>query len=298
MRNPRLFLPAASGHEGSSIAVAEFLRFRDFFYRHTGIFFAENKRYYVDRRLESRMAAIGSPSFQAYFALLLADSGGEEMKQLVSRFTINETYFYREEHQFRCLSRNLLPDIVARKRRDRPIRIWSVPCSTGEEPYSIAIWLLENWPEVDLHEIEIVGSDIDAEALRLAESGLYGPRALARLPPGVLARYFEPATEGSRRLVPALRDSVQFTRANLVDAAQMARYRGFDIVFCRNLLIYFDDASRRLAVENIYDCLAPGGYVCLGHSESMSRISSLFTIRRFPDAIVYQKQEQARGEGG
>jgi chemotaxis protein methyltransferase CheR len=280
--------PAAAS-AGSRITDAEFLRFRDFFYRHTGIFFAENKRYYVDKRIEDRIAATASPSFQSYFALLRADLGGEEMKQLVSRFTVNETYFYREEHQFRCMSASLLPATVAGRQRDRPIRIWSVPCSTGEEPYSIAIWLLENWAEVDRYDVEIIGSDIDAEALRLAVGGLYGPRALMRLSPAVRARYFEPVTEGGWRLGQALRDSVQFTRVNLVDAAQTAAYRGFDIVFCRNLLIYFDDASRRLAVENIYDCLAPGGYVCLGHSESMSRITPLFEVRRFPDAIVYRK---------
>ncbi len=291
--------PARPGpsNAGRGITDAEFLRFRDFFYRHTGIFFAENKRYYVDKRIEDRVAATGSPSFQSYFALLLADLGGEEMKQLVSRFTVNETYFYREEHQFRCMSSNLLPGLLASRRHDRPIRIWSVPCSTGEEPYSIAIWLLENWAEVDHYDVEIIGSDIDTTALRQAQAGIYSPRALMRLPLAVRARYFEPAAGDNWCLVQALRDSVQFTKVNLVDTTQTAAYRGFDIVFCRNLLIYFDDASRRLAVENIYDCLAPGGYVCLGHSESMSRITPLFEIRRFPDAIVYRKPEQTRGEG-
>jgi chemotaxis protein methyltransferase CheR len=292
-------LPARPGPSGGGTGItdAEFLRFRDFFYRHTGIFFAENKRYYVDKRIEDRIAATDSPSFQSYFALLRAGQGGEEMKQLVSRFTVNETYFYREEHQFRCMSTSLLPAILAGRRRDRPIRIWSVPCSTGEEPYSIAMWLLENWPEVDRYDVEITGSDIDTDALRIAQAGTCGPRALMRLPSAVKARYFEQLAGGHWRLVHALRDSVQFTHVNLVDATQTAAYRGFDIVFCRNLLIYFDDASRRLAVENIYDCLAPGGFVCLGHSESMSRISPLFEVRRFPDAIVYQKPEQTGGEG-
>lgn len=282
------------GSASARITDEEFLRFRDFFYRHTGIFFAENKRYYVDKRLEDRIAATEAPSFQSYFALLRADTAGEEMERLISRFTVNETYFYREDHQFRCLSGSLLPRIAAKKRRGQPIRIWSVPCSTGEEPYSIAIWLLENWAEVDLHEIEIIGSDIDAEVLRAAAEGLYGPRALMRLPPAIISRYFEPAGSGSYRVIPALRDSIRFTRANIIDPAQAMAYRGFDVIFCRNLLIYFDDASRRQAAENLYDCLSPGGYICLGHSESMSRISSLFQVRRFPEAIVYQKP----GEGG
>ncbi len=296
MRLPDPLRPVPSAPV-SRITDAEFLRFRDFFYRHTGIFFAENKRYYVDKRLEDRITATGSSSFQTYFALLRAELAGEEMRQLISRFTVNETYFFREEHQFRCLSTSLLPEIVARKRRGQPIRIWSIPCSTGEEPYSIAIWLLENWPEVDLHDIEILGSDIDADALRIAREGVYGPRALMRLSPDILARYFEPLGDGRQRLAEALRDSVQFTRANLVDPGQTGAYRGLDVIFCRNLLIYFDDASRRLAAENLYDCLSPGGHVCLGHSESMSRISSLFQVRRFPDAIIFRKPEQEGGGG-
>src|SRR5262249_53238913 len=111
------------------------------------------------------------------------------------------------------------------------------------------------------------------------------------LPQHVIGRYFTVVGDDAWQIDPGLRDSITFTRANLVDPQEMAQYRGFDIVFCRNVLIYFDDASRRLAAENIYDCLAPGGYVCLGHSETMSRISPLFRVCRFSDAIVYQRPE-------
>lgn len=290
---------AAKPPEAGQVRITddEFRRFRDFFYRRTGMHFADAKRYYVDKRLAERIAATGSPSFQSYFALLRSGPAGE-LEQLINRFTINETYFLREEHQFRCLVADLLPEIVAHKRPGQAIRIWSLPCATGEEAYSIAIWLLEQWAEVDRYEVEIIGSDIDTEALRAAETGLYGPRSLMRLPPAWVARYFEPArdSDGARRIVPALRESVRFTRVNLVDPAQTALYRSFDVVFCRNLLIYFDDASRRLAAENLYDCLAPEGFICLGHSESMSRISSLFTVRRFEDAVVYQKPAERLGD--
>jgi chemotaxis protein methyltransferase CheR len=115
-----------------------------------------------------------------------------------------------------------------------------------------------------------------------------------RLSPGVVDRYFDRIEGDQVRIDSGLRDSVRFTRANLIDGQDMARYRGFDIVFCRNVLIYFDDASRRLAAENLYDCLRPGGYICLGHSETMSRISSLFTVCRFPDATVYQRPKAGR----
>jgi chemotaxis protein methyltransferase CheR len=115
-----------------------------------------------------------------------------------------------------------------------------------------------------------------------------------RLSPAVVDRYFERLEKDEVRIDPGLRDSVQFTRANLIDRSDMARYRNFDIVFCRNVLIYFDDASRRIAAENLYDCLRPGGYICLGHSETMSRISPLFSVCRFPEAIVYQRPEADR----
>jgi chemotaxis protein methyltransferase CheR len=150
---------------------------------------------------------------------------------------------------------------------------------------------MENWRLVDSYNIEIVGSDIDTRALKAAAEGIYGVRALMRLPQDMIGRYFQPVADGEYQIDPGLRESIQFTRANLIDPSEMARYRGFDIVFCRNVLIYFDDSSRRIAAENLYDCLGAGGYICLGHSETMSRISPLFRVCRFSDAIVYQRPE-------
>jgi chemotaxis protein methyltransferase CheR len=269
-------------------------RLCDFLYRRTGMSFADNKRYYIDRRLAERIAATGAASFQAYFGILRSDAD-REIEHLVNAFTVNETYFNREDHQLRCMTSDLLADTVRAKKAGEPIRIWSMPCSTGEEPYSIAIWLMENWPEVDSYDIEIVGSDIDTRVLEAAAAGIYGERALMRLTRDVIDRYFQPVARGSYQVDPGLRDSIQFTRANLIDPQDMARYRGFDLVFCRNVLIYFDDASRRVAAENLYDCLRPGGYICLGHSETMSRISPLFRICRFPDVIIYQRPEADHG---
>jgi len=268
----------------------EVQRLCEFLYRRTGMSFSIDKRYYIDRRLAERIAVTGSSSFQSYFALLRSDVD-HEIEHLVNAFTVNETYFYREEHQLQCLTAGVLERIVSTRPAGAPIRIWSVPCSTGEEPYSIAIWLLENWGQVDAFDIEIVGSDIDTRVLEAAISGVYGKRALMRLSATVIQRYFEPIGPGEYRIDPGLRDSVQFHRVNVVDPQQTAAYRDFDVIFCRNLLIYFDDASRRLAAENLYDCLRPGGYILLGHSESMSRISPLFDVCRFPDAIVYQRAE-------
>jgi chemotaxis protein methyltransferase CheR len=250
--------------------------------------FSEPKRYYVERRIAERMTATGALSFASYFARLRTDVDGE-VEHFVNAFTVNETYFYREDHQLRCLTTNLLAERLAVKGPSAAIRIWSVPCSTGEEPYSIAIWLLENWPLVDRHEIEIVASDIDTAALERAREGLFGKRALMRLPTEIVASYFTPEGTDAWRILADLRDSVRFTQVNIVKPEETRPNGRFDVVFCRNVLIYFDDTSRRIAAENLYENLEPGGFICLGHTESMSRISPLFEVQRFADAIVYRR---------
>ena len=260
-------------------------------YRRTGMTYGEAKRYFVERRVLDHMSRSNSGSFSAYMALLRWDE--DEVERLINSFTVNETYFYREERQLRCLADSILPEVVGGRRPGDLVRIWSLPCATGEEPYSIALWLLENWRLVDAYNVEIVGSDIDTEALAAAAHGIYGERALSRLPGGVVAGYFEPPADGLRRIIADIRESVKLTRANLVDAASMAGQGRFDVVFCRNVLIYFDDAARLLAARHLFDALNPGGFLCLGHTESMARISDLFGVRRFEDAVVYQRPPAA-----
>jgi chemotaxis protein methyltransferase CheR len=266
----------------------EFRRLCEFLYRRTGMIFTEAKRYYVERRVAERMLATGSGSFSSYFARLRMDVQSE-VEQFVNAFTVNETYFYREEHQLKCLTTDLLAETLRSKINGEAIRIWSAPCSTGEEPYSVAMWLLENWSLVDEYEIEIVGSDIDTEVLQLARQGVFGKRALMRLSPYLIGKYFTPLPEERWRILDDLRGSVHFSQVNIVAPNETRLHGQFDIVFCRNVLIYFDDASRRMAAENLYENLRPGGFICLGHTESMSRISPLFEVRRFTDAIVYQR---------
>ncbi|MGY2047276.1 CheR family methyltransferase [Methylobacterium sp. JK268] len=283
---------AARAAPAPAVSDEDFSRFRDFFYRRTGIMFADNKRYFVDKRLQERMVVAGATTFRDYFNTMRFQAGGGEFQALVNLMTVNETYFYREEYQLQCLVRSLLPEIVRTKRPGDPVRIWSVPCSTGEEPYSIAFQLLENWPAVDTYDVEIVASDIDTSVLAQARAGRYGERSVQHLPARTLARFTRPVREGYE-VIPDLRDSITFVHANLCDPLSTGMFRHFDVVFCRNLLIYFDDASRRDAAQTIYTALNPGGFVCLGHSESMSRISSLFAVRKFAEAIVYQKPADA-----
>jgi chemotaxis protein methyltransferase CheR len=272
------------------LSLNDLQRLSDFLYRHTGMLFGETKRYYIERRVDDRMAATDSPNFATYFNVLRADSA--EREALINAFTVNETYFYREEHQLACLSRDLLPDLIKARRPGDKIRIWSAPCSTGEEAYSIAIWLLENWRMVDAYNVEIVGTDIDTRALEAARAGFYGERALQRLPEALRQSYFEPAKRHRWQIIKDLRESVTFTPANLIDGQSLVGQGQFDVIFCRNVLIYFDDASRLTAAHNLFDRLAPGGYLCLGHTESMNRISDRFVARRFEDAVVYQRPER------
>jgi chemotaxis protein methyltransferase CheR len=278
--------------ENLLLSAAELQRLCAFLYRETGMLFGESKRYYIERRLADRLAATGAQDFATYFGWLRGDA--EEREALINAFTVNETYFYREEHQLACLSRSLLPDLITTRRPGDKIRIWSAPCSTGEEAYSIAVWLLENWRLVDAYNIEIVGSDIDTRVLEAAREGLFGERALSRLSPQLVEAYFGPVRRHRREIIQDLKESVTFTQANLVDGQSLAAHGTFDVIFCRNMLIYFDDESRLVAARNLYDRLAPGGYLCLGHTESMSRISDRFAVRRFEDAIVFQRPEAPR----
>jgi chemotaxis protein methyltransferase CheR len=174
------------------------------------------------------------------------------------------------------------------------VRIWSIPSSTGEEPYSIAIYLLERWPQIHSYDVEILSSDIDTKVLQSAQRGVYSQRSVGNLPKPYLKKYFTPLRDNEWQVSRDLVDAVNFSRVNLTNSADTAKFRDIDIVFCRNLLIYFDDLSRRVAAEAMYEAMSPGGFVCLGHSESMSRITSLFSVRRFPDAMVYQKPREGK----
>lgn len=266
----------------------DFAKFREFFYRRTGISFETTKRYFVDKRLVERIEATGSGTFRNYFTMLRFQASGEELQQLTNLMTVNETYFLREEYQFQCLVESILPEIAAAKTDHSPIRIWCIPSSSGEEPYSIAMYILEKWAGINDWDVEIISSDIDTGILAKARAGRYSARSVQYVPALWLKRYFN-RLDNEYQISADLMQAVDFTQVNLMDPNDTRGYRDFDVIFCRNLLIYFDDVSRKTAAETFYDALKPQGYICLGHSESMSRISSLYHVRKFPEAIVYQK---------
>jgi chemotaxis protein methyltransferase CheR len=271
----------------TSLSEEELRRVTDHVYRATGMVFGETKRYYIERRIADRVAKTKMPDARTYLAFLAGNAA--EREHLLNAFTVNETYFYREDHQLAALSAQILPQIVAEKRPGDLLRIWSMPCSTGDEAYSIAIWLLENWPLVDAYNVEIVGSDIDTAAIEQARAGRYAARALARLPAKVVEAYFEAEHHHRRKIIDDLRESVRFVPANLCDRSTLIPLGKFDVILCRNMLIYFDDESRRIAADNLFDSLHPRGFLLLGHSESMARITDRFAMVRLDDAIVYRK---------
>ncbi|EKF9198786.1 protein-glutamate O-methyltransferase CheR [Vibrio cholerae] len=275
------------------ITDTDFCRFRDYFYQKTGIFFENSKRYFVDKRLLQRIELTEHQSFRGYFTYLRFQASGEELQAVINALTVNETYFFREISQLESLVEEVLDDIV-RHRPSELIRIWSMPCSSGEEPYSIVLFLLEHWPKLEQVDIEIIASDIDTGILQKAAQGIFSARSVKNLPNSSLNKYFSLRADGSYQLIDDIRQSVRFTQTNLNNRAEVQKLGAMDVIFCRNLLIYFDDISRRNAVESFYEQLNPGGVLFLGHSESMSRISSIFHVKRFRKSTGYYKPHKGK----
>ncbi len=276
----------------AGLSAADFERFRAYFYKRTGIQFTASKRYFVDRRVESCIRNAGFGTFASWFAALRLNRRADLFQDLVNQLTVNETYFLREDYQFDALLHSVLPKVLADGRS--PVRILSLPCSTGEEPYSIALRLLEDWDRIDEVDVEIHGADIDSGVLDRATDARYGERSLQRVPVQWRAKYFDPVDFGRYQLDEGIRDVIALRQVNVCDTAAMREFRDFDVVFCRNMLIYFDELSSRRAAENLYGVLRPGGFLFLGHSESMSRISPIFTPTRLPEGLVYQRPAEIR----
>ncbi|MEU4241458.1 protein-glutamate O-methyltransferase CheR [Actinoplanes sp. NPDC026619] len=287
-----------SAATGTALTGADFEKFREYFYKRTGIHFAESKRYFVDKRIDHCVRAGGFDTFAAWFATLRLGDQPALLQELINQLTVNETYFLREDYQFDALLNAILPQVLTARggpgRIVGPVKILSLPCSTGEEPYSIALRLLEEWPHIDTVDVEIHGADIDSEVLARAGHASYGDRSLQRVPKPWVAKYFNSVGAGRYQLDEGIRGAVSLHQINICDTAAMRAFRDFDVVFCRNVLIYFDELSSRRAAENLYGAMRPGGYLFLGHSESMSRISPIFTPTRLPEGIVYQRPTGAK----
>lgn len=284
-------VPPSLSDPSYQVSDEDFLLFKEFFYKVSGIQFSDAQRYYVDKRLVARMKATGDRTTRQYIQRVKGEPQGEELKQLIHVMTVKQTYFFREKYQFECLVHSLLPERIQSKNERKPIRIWSIPSSSGDEPYSIAIYLKEFWRDLSKHGVEITGSDLDERILEVAKQAQYAGAALQALPPELLRKYFTERPYGGYEINKDIKSMVRFSPANIHQQDLAAKFNDYDVIFCRNLLIYFDDASKESAISKLFDALKPGGFLCLGHSESLSRMTTRFVARRFKEATVYQKPE-------
>lgn len=268
----------------------DFQKMAEFVYRKTGIFLEADKHYEkLAKYIDQRAKAINADSFRKYFYVLrFEDKTGDEFQALVNGITVNETYFYREKEQFEVLVERILPELHAKRPKHLPIRILSAPSSTGEEPYSIILHILEEGRIVEERDIEVVGIDIDSTVIEKAKQGKYSERSVHAIPKPVVVKWFKQRSLGYD-LIDDLIGTVDFKVANVFDKAQMRQLGKFDIIFSRNMLIYFDDASRKEVAMTFYDMLNPEGYVLLGHAEYMSRITSVFKAKKIESTLIYQK---------
>ncbi|MFC7527183.1 CheR family methyltransferase [Actinoplanes sp. GCM10030250] len=283
---------------GAGLTDADFARFTEYFYKRTGIHFATSKRYFVDKRIETCIRNSEFDTFASWFAALRMSDKQAMLQDLINQLTVNETYFLREDYQFDAMLSTVLPNVLKARggvsRIVGPVKILSLPCSTGEEPYSIALRLLEEWDQIDHVDVEIHGADIDSDVLDKASHASYGERSVQRVPKAWMNKYFTSVGGGRYQVDDGIRSAVTLHKMNVCDTAAMRAFRDFDVVFCRNVLIYFDELSSRRAAENLYGAMRPGGYLFLGHSESMSRISPIFTPTRLPEGLVYQRPTGAK----
>jgi chemotaxis protein methyltransferase CheR len=257
----------------------------------SGIVIDPHKDFLLLSRIDRRRHATGAASLSSYFAgLLRGESGEQELLRLIAEVTVNETYFFRDAPQLNCFARELLPAYLkARGDPSRPVRVWSAGCSTGDEPYSLAILLSEHLPRDLGWRYELEANDINPQVLSRARAGLYSARAVRSVPDAWRAQYFQLRPDGWQ-LDPRVAETVRFEESSLIDPCAMGKRRGYDFVFCRNVLIYFDDADRRRVIDFLYQALLPGGYLFLGHSESVQRLSSApFVQERFGNQFCYRK---------
>ncbi len=271
----------------------EFVLLRDFIYQQTGIYIADNRKYLLETRLTNRLKTLGLNSFSEYYYFLKYDpERKKELEKLYSVITTNETCFFRNPPQLEVFQNKILPEVIERSRTSRKLRLWSAGCSTGEEPYTLAIILHEVLKtEISRWNIKITGNDISMDVLRAAERGIYGEYSLRLTPPHLKAKYFNKIGEGKYQVRPFLKKIVSFRHINLIDRFQVKQIEKSHVVFCRNVIIYFDEEAKKKVINLIYDNLLDGGYLFLGHSESLHNLSRAFTPKYYPGTIVYKKGE-------
>ena len=275
-----------------AISDKDFELLRDFIYNICGMYFHTTKKYFLESRLTRRMEATGTKSYQDYFQLLKSLRGSEELKYLMDEITTNETYFFRNVPQLNAFESKLLPEIVELKNKMgfRKLRIWSAASSSGEEAYTMAMILLEKRATL-LKDwiIEIIGTDINETVIAQAKEGVYNAYSVRNIPDAYKRKYIKEEPGGKFVLSPDVKRFVTFNKMNLYDDSKMIFMKSFDFIFCANVLIYFDMASKSKVVQHFYNNLQPYGYFFVGQSESLHGVNDKFKTVHFPGGFGYKK---------
>ena len=270
------------------LSAREFSLFSSLVYEKAGINLHEGKKELVRSRLSRRLRAKKMSRFKEYYQFLMDDESGEELVHMLDAISTNLTSFFREPKHFAFLERTALPAIIANeKAQTRPLYIWSAGCSSGEEPYTLSICLHEFARSHPLQNFKIMATDISTKMLANAANGVYHESQIKTIAPDVLRRYFQRGQgswAGHYRLNPMIRKTVVFKRLNLMEPFPFSTK--FHIIFCRNVMIYFDKETQNRLVNKYYDCLEPGGFLFIGHSESLMGTAHRY---KYIQPTIYQK---------
>lgn len=272
---------------GIQVSDAQFNKLAKLVYRVCGINLGEGKKELMKARLAKRLRAVGVSTVKEYISLLEQDSTGQELVGFVDSITTNKTDFFREAQHFDFLASEVLP-ALPRLCGNEPLRLWSAACSSGEEPYTLSIVLLQNRAHWSGRGCRVLASDISTKVLEAAQRGVYAKDRVMGIPKPMLSQFFQRGQNqwsGHVRVKPEVRSLVDFKRINLMEPFNFTK--PFHVIFCRNVMIYFDKPTQERLVAKFYDTMAPGGYLFVGHSESLTGISHRFGFVR---PAVYRKE--------
>jgi chemotaxis protein methyltransferase CheR len=283
----------SSSFNNLKLSATSFQEWRKFIYELCGIYFQDNKKYLLESRLQKRMNFLGIESYEKYLDYVKFGTNKiSEQKYLFEVITINETFFFRNQPQLDVLVSTVIPEILANplKINKNKIRIWSAASSSGEEAYSVAIILKELIkPKYPNLQFEIVGTDINFAVVDTAKKAVYRDYSVRNTPPYYLKKYFK-YENGEYILSEDVKQNVSFKILNLYDDVSMRTMLSFDVIFCANVLIYFDVRSKIKVVSHLYNALNKGGYLFIGYSETLQGISKAFKLKSFPKTIGYKKE--------
>jgi chemotaxis protein methyltransferase CheR len=284
---------AAAQPEAQDLKDPAYLKIRDVVYQISGIYQPEEKLYLLASRCARRMSAVKASTPSEYLEYLTVRGNREaELRLLLNEITIGETYMFRSPAQLEALRNVVLPQILQAKSAlgFKRLHLWSAGCSTGEEPYTLAMVLLEEKERLlSGWTFDILAIDLNDNSLVAAKAGIYGEYALRSTPDLLRRKYFKTHDANHLQVGDELKSLIRFDRVNLNDDSRMTFLKGMDLIFCCNVLIYFDLSSKRKVMQHFYANLLPGGYLFLGHAESLYQVDDRFHLMHFPGAIGYWK---------